>query len=381
MATIHKINKLPEGTKLERPKLSPREGKKLAIFNESLKGFTNRLLSVRDKKEKIDRALSHINEFREYSKKYPWDWTSDDFEDHCAHLSRDLGNGSSTQRMKQVDIKQYTEYLKNSKYSTVIEKEFGIILKSICTEDNMFVHKVENDNATQRRNFKRDELTKFFDNLDAHIKICENLHSKGLLPAQRDKALYALKTFYGVRTNEERLLDIDDFGPNPDHPEFGNFGRLEVWHGKATKGSHPKHRTVWTTEIKAAKFMEWYVTEIRPQFIGRKTKDKDIKALFFNERGGRISNRSIQGNLKNYLIAFGMYEEGLVPHSMRRSFITMAQEDGRTSPNLVRKQAGHVSLSQTQAYTDLDDPFYRKALNDTIDRNESRRQKRGTDEE
>lgn len=381
MGTIHKIKNLPAGAAAQQPQQSPRERRKHELFKNSLEDFTNRLLSVRFKKEKISRALSHVREFFEYSHKFPWNWTGDDFEAFSAHLARDLGNESATQRMKQLDIKQYTEYLMGGKYARIIEQEFGIILKPVCHKDNMIVHKVENDNATGRRNLTQEELNEFFTKMDEHIIILSNTVSKGFRPAQRDKAVYGIMAMYGLRNNETVHLDIDDIGPNPDHPEFGNYGRIEVWFGKSTKGSNPRHRTVWTTDIQAARLLEWYVMEVRPHFIGRKTKDEDIKALFFSERGRRISHRTIQTNLKSYLKCFGMYEDGLVPHSLRHSFISCEQENCHVSSHFVQKQVGHEYNSTTQGYTHFGGDFYKKALDDTIDLKLEEYRRRRADEE
>jgi integrase/recombinase XerC len=77
-----------------------------------------------------------------------------------------------------------------------------------------------------------------------------------------------LKTAYafGLRRNEIRMLDVADFGRNPDGPEFGEYGVVYVRHGKAQKGSPPKRRSVlaiwdWSAEVLA----EW-AEDIRPLF-------------------------------------------------------------------------------------------------------------------
>ena len=176
-------------------------------------------------------------------------------------------------------------------------------------------------------------------------------------------------------------INIDDFSANPDHPEFGKFGRVEVWFGKGTQGSEKKHRTVWITDLETVEILQWYVTEIRPQFIGRKTKDEDFRALFFSERGNRISERSIQVNLKTYLNLFNMPTDGsLVPHSLRHSYVTNEQEDNDVSAHFIQRQAGHEFLSTTQGYTHFSDDYYRKLLNDTIEKKLQKRRERENNE-
>jgi integrase/recombinase XerC len=51
---------------------------------------------------------------------------------------------------------------------------------------------------------------------------------------------------FGTRRTETTMLDVADFGRNPDGPEFGEYGVLYVGHGKAKTGSPPKRRSVLT---------------------------------------------------------------------------------------------------------------------------------------
>ena len=66
---------------------------------------------------------------------------------------------------------------------------------------------------------------------------------KGWLPAFRDAALLKTAYAFGLRRNETRMLDVVDFGRNPEGAEFGEHGVLYVRFGKAMKGSPPKRRS------------------------------------------------------------------------------------------------------------------------------------------
>jgi integrase/recombinase XerC len=50
------------------------------------------------------------------------------------------------------------------------------------------------------------------------------------------------------------MLDVADFGRNPEGPEFGEYGVCQVRFGKATRGWPPKRRSVlavwpWAAEV------------------------------------------------------------------------------------------------------------------------------------
>ncbi|MFB6717527.1 hypothetical protein ACFCZY_38420 [Streptomyces sp. NPDC056237] len=69
---------------------------------------------------------------------------------------------------------------------------------------------------------------------------------------------------YGLRRNETRMLDLTDFGRNPEGREFGEYGTLLVRYGKAKKGSPPKRRSVLTVWHWTPGTVEEWVTEVRP---------------------------------------------------------------------------------------------------------------------
>jgi site-specific recombinase XerD len=373
MAKVYHFHSQPDNNPgVLEPKATPQKRRKLELVEQMLDDFSARLRSRRCKDGKVKKTLGTIKEFQAYSKKFPWEWSRESFEHFCANLFKEKHNAVGTQRGKQKEIKEFTEFLIDSRFYYVVKEEFGITIKPICFPDNMIVHKVENDNQVKRRSFTSFELEKFFDKMDDYIYACFETRSKTLNVAMRDKALFSLMAFYGLRDFEVSMLDIDDIYPNPDFPIFEDYGYIHVRFGKSSSGSSYKERRVYTMDIQAKEMLKWYVTEIRPLFMGEKAKD--IKALFYSERGNRVSPRSMQINFKNYLYEFGMFKEGLTPHSMRHTYSSVNQENNNASSHLMQRQLGHSLLSTTQGYTHIGDPFIRKSLNSVIRKNLRNRQ-------
>ncbi len=144
----------------------------------------------------------------------------------------------------------------------------------------------------------------------------------------RDKAMFELLYSSGLRVGELASLNVE-------HIDL-NYGLVRVF------GKGRKERIV-PVGAKARDSIRDYL-EAR----GRTAKDQ---ALFLNNRGGRLSARSVERNLKKQLIKAGIFKEA-TPHSLRHSFATHLL-DGGADLRSIQELLGHVSLSTTQKYTQV----------------------------
>jgi integrase/recombinase XerC len=81
----------------------------------------------------------------------------------------------------------------------------------------------------------------------------------------------------------------------------------------------------------------------------RRRRGWDVKAVFLNKHGSRLSPRGVQRVLAKYAREAGLKAD-VTPHTLRHSFATHLLDNGADLRS-VQELLGHSSLSTTQIYT------------------------------
>lgn len=143
----------------------------------------------------------------------------------------------------------------------------------------------------------------------------------------RNRAIVELMYSSGARVSEIVALDLD---------EVRDDGLLRV------RGKGSKERIVPVGSY-AARSLDAYLVRTRPGLAAIKGE----RALFLNQRGGRLSRQSIWELLQRCGEAAGV---SLSPHTLRHSFATHLIEGG-ADVRVVQELLGHASVATTQIYT------------------------------
>lgn len=143
----------------------------------------------------------------------------------------------------------------------------------------------------------------------------------------RDRALLEFIYAAGVRVSECIELDVSDV----DFEE----GIVLVM------GKGSKERYVVVGDVA----LQW----MRKYLRLREGTQIDNRALFINQRGGRLTDRSVRRILDKYIRKIPQLGH-ISPHALRHSFATHLL-DGGADLRVVQELLGHASLSSTQIYT------------------------------
>ncbi len=145
----------------------------------------------------------------------------------------------------------------------------------------------------------------------------------------RDRALLEFLYATGVRVSECVGLDVQDL-----HLRQG----LVIVLGKGSK-----ERVVLFGSA-AQDALTRYLTMGRSKIVA-----DDENALFINQRGTRLSDRSVRRIVDRYVTQLALTKK-VSPHTFRHTFATHLLEGG-ADLRVVQELLGHASLSSTQIYT------------------------------
>ena len=85
-------------------------------------------------------------------------------------------------------------------------------------------------------------------------------------------------------------------------------------------------------------------------------------ALFLSSRNQRISNRSVQHIVEEYLKKAGLGDRGLSVHKLRHTAATLMYQHGNVDVLLLKEILGHENLSTTEIYTHISNDATKKAV-------------------
>ncbi|MBW1713933.1 MAG: tyrosine recombinase XerC [Deltaproteobacteria bacterium] len=169
-----------------------------------------------------------------------------------------------------------------------------------------------------------------FLSVDEAFALLDSAADQGLGPV-RDRAILELLYSSGLRVGELTSLDVDSVDQR--------LGLVRV------KGKGGRERVVPVGQQALEKIKKYL-----KDWAAVRAKSSH-KALFLNQRGGRLTDRSVRNILNQTLTRLAAVRR-ISPHGLRHSFATHLLDSG-ADLRAVQEMLGHASLSTTQKYTHL----------------------------
>ena len=284
---------------------------------------------------------------------------SDHLADFFNYLSIEKGLASNTISAYRLDIEKFFHYLSTNQLSLeqvspeqlsfyvawlrgMENTEFKIgessIARNIISIRSYFTylakeHKFNNPSL----NFKPPKIGKRLPKALTIDQVMSMLNIVGSdLISSRDKALVELLYATGARVSE--LINLNTLDISTFDSEAGSTTTVKL------KGKGGKERVVPIGSYAVAAVND-YLVRSRPTLLKVSTQ----KALFLNQRGGRLSRQSAWNLVAKAAQRAGLSDQ-VTPHSMRHSFATHLL-DGGADIRVVQELLGHSSVTTTQIYT------------------------------
>lgn len=150
---------------------------------------------------------------------------------------------------------------------------------------------------------------------------------------ERDQLMFELLYGCGIRNSELVSINLDDISVSA--------GAILI------RGKGKKERYVpFGDSVKSA--VAVYLPKRQQILAGKKNH---LPALLINQRGGRLTTRSVGRIIKKIAVAKGLSPD-VHPHTLRHAFGTHLLEEG-ADLRAIQEMLGHERLSTTQRYTQL----------------------------
>ncbi len=163
---------------------------------------------------------------------------------------------------------------------------------------------------------------------------------------ERDRLMFELLYGCGIRNSELVGINLDDISLSNEAILIRGKGKKErfVPFGGSALGALSAYLP-WRQQLLAT------LKGSTKKTVAASRPEKGMPALLVNQRGGRLTTRSVGRIVKRIAVAKGLSPE-VHPHTLRHAFGTHMLEEG-ADLRAIQELLGHERLATTQRYTQL----------------------------
>ena len=253
---------------------------------------------------------------------------------------------SSLEKLTLSDLYAYVNYLKLTKRNDVSTRARKIAsLKTFFKYLNIKANLIKTNPAQYLDTPKIGKRLPKYLTLDDSKKLLNVVNAFDGKNKERDFAIITLFLNCGMRLSELISIDIN-------HIDFEN-NKLNVI------GKGNKERTIYLNKV-CVNVIKDYISSSSRKSVKNDSKASKSNPLFLSERKERISKRTVQYIVKNYLTMMGLSQYST--HKLRHTAATLMYQYGNVDIRALQELLGHESISTTQIYTHVDNSQVRAAV-------------------
>jgi integrase/recombinase XerC len=241
------------------------------------------------------------------------------------YLTESQGEGADVTAVNPARLRRYSAWLSGEGYSA------STVARRLASLRSFFRYLrrtgvVLADPTTGLRNPKQQKRLPRLLRIDEVIRVLELIPLESMLGV-RDRAMFETLYGGGLRVSELVGLNVDDLDSEQELVRVRGKGRRE--------------RLCPIGPMALYWLCQW--------LRHRRCKVPSERALFLNQRGTRLTTRSVGRLLEGHLVRSGL-ANGASPHTLRHSFATHLLDRGADLRS-VQELLGHRKLTTTQIYT------------------------------
>lgn len=246
------------------------------------------------------------------------------------------------------DIYEYLSYLKDVCNDSAVTRARKIAsLKGFFKYLHLKARIIDDNPAKELESPKLGKRLPKFLTLEQSTTLLDSVRNAPISSKQHDNRIrdYAIITLFlncGMRLSE--LVGI-----NISHIKFDEAMLTVIGKGN-------KERTIYLNKASMNAIKEYL--SVRPEQSVEEPKDP----LFLSERKVRISKRTIQNLIKNYLKVYCGLTENYSTHKLRHTAATLMYQYGNVDIRALQEILGHESVATTEIYTHVDNSQIREAV-------------------
>ena len=246
------------------------------------------------------------------------------------------------------DIYEYLSYLKDVCNDSAVTRARKIAsLKGFFKYLHLKARIIDDNPAKEHESPKLGKRLPKFLTLEQSTTLLDSVRNAPISGKQHDNRIrdYAIITLFlncGMRLSE--LVGI-----NISHIKFDEAMLTVIGKGN-------KERTIYLNKASMNAIKEYL--SVRPEQSVEEPKDP----LFLSERKVRISKRTIQNLIKNYLKVYCGLTENYSTHKLRHTAATLMYQYGNVDIRALQEILGHESVATTEIYTHVDSSQIREAV-------------------